>query len=134
VEQKLKDEMQLFCDTCAATMGMTPADMQEFSSLYAKNKTGNGRELKAKFTIFNTGMDALLAQQGDWRVSSAGLRAELSAGLRNAVLPTYSKFFSTYSVVKFSKKHMTEYLRFKPADVEGKLNAFFGRAPSAATF
>ena len=77
---------------------------------------------------FNTGMDALLAQQGEWRVASAGLRERLSQQLVSSVLPVYTQFYSTYSVVKFSKKHMEEYLKYPPNVVERHLAGFFGRA------
>ena len=40
----------------------------------------------------------------------------------------YNAFYGTYSVVKFSKKHMDEYLKYPPAVVERHLTGFFGRA------
>lgn len=73
-------------------------------------------------------MDALLAQQGEWRVSSSGLREHMSAQLTEAILPVYTEFYNTYAAVKFSKKHMNEYLRFPPAQVERNLKTFFGRS------
>jgi hypothetical protein len=73
-------------------------------------------------------MDALLAQQGDWRVSSAGLREKLSSMLVSKICPVYAKFFGTYSAVKFSKKHSDEYLKYPPPAVEKHLTGFFGRA------
>jgi hypothetical protein len=120
--------------------------------------------------LFNTGMEALLARQGEWRVSSSGtsihtyfhiltcilysimcmfmyasacilcqymndcstlnlgLREHMSAQLLEAILPVYTEFFNTYASVKFSKKHMNEYLRFQPAQVERNLKTFFGRS------
>lgn len=77
---------------------------------------------------FNTGMDALLAQQGEWRVASAGLRERLSAMMVAKILTEYTTFYNTYSIVKFSKKHMDEYLKYPPAVVERHLTGFFGRA------
>lgn len=73
-------------------------------------------------------MDALLAQQGEWRVASAGLRDRLSAMMVSKIVPVYTQFFNTYSVVKFSKKHMEEYLKYTPPVVERHLTGFFGRA------
>ena len=72
-------------------------------------------------------MDALLAQQGEWRVSSSFLREQLSTALVARIQQTYGPFFSTYSTVKFSKKHMEEYLKYTPAQVENNLKAFYGR-------
>ncbi len=73
-------------------------------------------------------MDALLAQQGEWRVAAAGLRDRLAALMVSKIQSEYNAFYSTYSVVKFSKKHMDEYLKYPPAVVERHLTGFFGRA------
>jgi len=73
-------------------------------------------------------MEALRAQQGEWRVSSTGLREHMSAQLQDTVLPVYTEFYNTFAAVKFSKKHMDRYLRFPPAEVEWNLKTFFGRS------
>lgn len=78
--------------------------------------------------LFNSGMDALLSQQGEWRVSSSLLREILGTELLQKILPLYKDFFSKYSKIQFSKKHMGEYLRFPPEDVERLLKNFFGKA------
>eukprot|EP01035_Chromulina_nebulosa_P026238 gene26238-34327_t len=127
IESRLKQEQVAFCDRIAAVMGLTATEMAEFKGILEKDKSGHGRALKAKFTLFNTGMEALLAQQGEWRVSSS-LREHMSAQLLEAILPVYTEFFNTYASVKFSKKHMNEYLRFQPAQVERNLKTFFGRS------
>jgi Exo70 exocyst complex subunit len=72
-------------------------------------------------------MDALLSQQGEWRVSSSLLREILGTELLQKILPLYKDFFNKYSKVQFSKKHMGEYLRFPPEDVERLLKNFFGK-------
>ena len=73
-------------------------------------------------------MDALLAQQGEWRVSTSGLREKISIQLLETILPVYTEFFNNYSGIKFSKKHMNEYLRYPPAQVERNLRSFFGKS------
>ena len=73
-------------------------------------------------------MDALLAQQGEWRVSATGLREQLRQQIIAKILPVYTDFFNAYSTVKFSKKHMSEYLRYPPGFVEKNLKIFFGKA------
>lgn len=128
VESRCSAEQELFCETIAMALGLGTQDMAEFTTMYAKDKAGQFRLLKAKFCVFNTGLEALLAQQGEWRVSSSGLRDSLSQQLTNRILPTYSSFFSSYSGVRFSKKHMTDYVRFTPQAVEAHLRSFFGRA------
>ena len=72
-------------------------------------------------------MDALLAQQGEWRVASAGLRERLSQLMVSKVSPVYTRWFNEYSVVKFSKKHTDDYLKYPPSIVERHLAGFFGR-------
>uniref|UniRef100_A0A7S3HT83 Exocyst subunit Exo70 family protein n=1 Tax=Spumella elongata TaxID=89044 RepID=A0A7S3HT83_9STRA len=128
VETRLLAEQTAFCDVLLSALGMSPQEMAEFSSEYARDKSGQGRLLKAKFSTFNTGMDALLAQQGEWRVAAAGLRDRLAALMVSKIQSEYNAFYSTYSVVKFSKKHMDEYLKYPPAVVERHLTGFFGRA------
>eukprot|EP01036_Dinobryon_divergens_P031317 gene31317-40691_t len=111
IESRLKQEQVAFCDRIAAVMGLTATEMAEFKGILEKDKSGHGRALKAKFTLFNT-----------------GLREHMSAQLLEAILPVYTEFFNTYASVKFSKKHMNEYLRFQPAQVERNLKTFFGRS------
>lgn len=80
------------------------------------------------FQLFNSGMDALLSQQGEWRVSSALLRDILGAQLLRKIFPLFKDFYGKYSKVSFSKKHMNEYLRFPPDDVDRALTNFFGKS------
>jgi hypothetical protein len=128
VEARLQSEQERFCETIASALGLGVQDMIEFQHAYDKDKSNQSRLLKAKFSIFNTGMDAFLAQQGEWRVSSSSLRDVLAQQLTQRVLATYTTFFATYSAVKFSKKHMNEYLKYTPAQLEQHLRSFFGRA------
>jgi hypothetical protein len=44
------------------------------------------------------------------------------------VQPPYAAFYAKYSVIKFSKKHTNEYLKYPPAVTERHLGGFFGRA------
>jgi hypothetical protein len=127
VESKLSMEQVTFCDVICRAMAMSPGETAEFAVTYAKDKGNKDRLLKAKFSIFNSGMDALLAQQGEWRVSAAGLRDQLAAQLVESIVPTYQQFYDTYSTVNFSKKHMSEYLKYKPQDIATSLSAFFGK-------
>lgn len=125
---RLKTEQELFCETIALALGLSAQDMLEFQNTYDKDKSNQSRLLKAKFSMFNTGMDAFLAQQGEWRVSSSISRDALAQQLTHRILSTYSTFFATYSAIKFSKKHMNEYLKYTPAQLELHLRSFFGRS------
>lgn len=120
--------MNSFCEGIAVALGVDSQGMVDFQSSYvSESSTNQQRLLKSKFMIFNTGMDALLSQQGEWRVSSSVLRESLSLALVEKVLSTYQPFFTTFSTVKFSKKHMDEYLKYNPAQVENHLKNFFGK-------
>lgn len=128
------------CLTCAVSQ-----DSDDFHAAYARDKGAQGRLLKAKFTVclsllgcvlrypnadsqvFNTGMEALLAQQGEWRIAAPALRETLTAQLVARVVPPYSEFHAAFSAVKFSKKHTEQYLRYSPDSVERHLQSFFGR-------
>jgi hypothetical protein len=77
--------------------------------------------------MFNSGVDALVAQQGEWRISSSGLRDHIHTLLIERIMPVYSEFFNYFSGVQFSKKHMDQYLRFPPQEIERILSNFFGK-------
>jgi hypothetical protein len=77
--------------------------------------------------MFNSGMDALIAQQGEWRISAAGLREQVRQQLLKSIMPPYAEFFNSFSTVQFSRKHMNQYIRFPPQEVERILWNFFGK-------
>lgn len=122
--------------------------MAEFQSKYSKVEgSAKKRLLKAKFAVgmsnqsqfmhlihcwyrlqvFNSGFDALESLKGEWRLSVASMREGFGAQLVDALFPIYAEFYRTYSTVKFSKKHMSEYVRYQPQEVERKLRFFFGK-------
>jgi hypothetical protein len=74
---------------------------------------------------FNASMDTLQVLQSEWRISSAELRQRVRDQLTNLVATAYAQFFQTYSTVQFSKKHMSEYLRYPPATVNTILSSLF---------
>lgn len=127
VEQSLAAAQLSFCNALKSVLGLTLEDMSEFKVALDTDKSGKGRVLKAKFTVFNTGMESFLAQQGEWRVSAAALRERMSALMLETILPGYTDFYNKYSNSKFSKKHMSMYLRFPPQDVERIFKTFFGK-------
>jgi len=128
VDAKLEEAQVEFCELVAVALALDEESMTDFESQFQKNKGEQNRLLKLKFSVFNTGMDAFLAQQGDWRISNALLRDKLSARLVTRVQPPYAAFYAKYSVIKFSKKHTNEYLKYPPAVTERHLGGFFGRA------
>lgn len=81
--------------------------------------------LKFKFSQFNATVEALLTHQGEWRVSSPELRELVGAELMRKIIPPYTTFFNKYSKIHFSKRHMDDYLKFPPTDLEHILKGFF---------
>lgn len=128
LEVRLASEQELFCETVAIALGFGTQDMSEFQTTYEHDKSNQMRLLKGKFSMFNSGMEAFLAQQGEWRVSNSSLRESLAAQLTQRISLPYQHFFTTYSAIKFSKKHTNDYLRFTPAQLEQHLRSFFGRS------
>jgi len=130
IEDRLSVEMNGFCDVISTSLGLSNNDMTEFENrLQAEklNSTAYCRLIKAKFSVFNTGINSFLTQQGDWRIPSAGLREKISTILTKSVSISYSTFFEKYSIIKFSKKHQDSYLRYPPHAVEKHIVSFFGR-------
>jgi hypothetical protein len=70
-------------------------------------------------------MDTLQILQSNWRISSTDLRENVRKQLVSLVVPVYAEFFATYSSVHFSKKHMDEYLKYPPKNVENILMSLF---------
>ena len=128
VQDKISSSRTAFCNTIARVVGMMAAESIHFDERYksTKDKTSSGRLIKAKFSTFNSGLEALLAQQGAWRISSGLLRDEIGKQLADTIIPTYSKFYDTYSKVNFSKRHIDQYVRFTADDANLILGRFFG--------
>ena len=129
VEAQLVAAQQGFVSVVAGALGLLPANMEEFVRMHEakqQDKKATERILKAKFSAFNAGMEALLVQQGEWRISSPELRKHLTAQLVDKICPVWINFYNTYSAHKFSKKHMVQYLKFPPHDVSQIVGHFFG--------
>ena len=62
-------------------------------------------------------MDALQQMSSTWRIPAIELREQLRS-LLLSIMPTYQKFYISYSSVVFSKKHMSQYLRYPPDVVD----------------
>jgi hypothetical protein len=48
---RLAGEQDLFCETIAIALGLGAQDMADFQSNYDKDRSGQGRLLKAKFAV-----------------------------------------------------------------------------------
>ena len=83
------------------------------------------KHLKSRFGILNACFSELETIGRDWRVLDDSLRYSLLAKLVEEVLEPYTEFYLTHSIVKFSKKHMDEYLRFPPNRVQTLIEGMF---------
>jgi hypothetical protein len=129
VAEALNSSKESFCAMLATNVGMTAADDESFNTKYASapssDKQGKGRLLKGKFAIFNCGLEALLTQQGAWKVSAPSLRDEMGMRIKDAIYPIYNTFYQEYSGTNFSKRHMDQYVKHTPEDVKTLLLRFF---------
>ncbi len=131
VEGLLSKSQVSFAEAVAKSVSMSNSDSIEFIALHKENKGNTShvyRLLKAKFSTFNSGIDALLAQKGEWRISATGLRDLITNQLVDAIVPIYTEFYKKYSTIQFSKKHMAEYIKYSPDVIEKILLSFFGAA------
>ena len=74
---------------------------------------------------FNSGMDALVQLQRNWRIPSSELRDRLKNLLMDSILKPYSHFYNRCSTVPFSKKHMAQYLKYPPEEVSRIISTAF---------
>lgn len=70
-------------------------------------------------------MAAFESMKGDWRAASPAVKEALTRELVQAIVPTYSDFFRSYSNEQFSKKHMSDYLVYSPQNAEKIFVNFF---------
>ena len=130
VTQSVSEALSAFCKVVTTVMAMQTSDTTDFQSKYnaipISDKQGRGRLVKAKFSMFNSGLNALLENQGAWRVSSPPLREKLGRMLSEAVTPQYEAFHNEYHKSNFSKRHLDQYIKFSPDEVRMLLLRFWG--------
>jgi hypothetical protein len=128
LETRLKYESNRFVDVIVDSTGLVDAlDECETAGGPAVLETGHdkGKLLKSKFSIFNATMEAWTSHQGEWRISNELLRESIKKDLVRKIMPMYTEFYDVYHQIRFSKKHMDQYLKFPPEDVERIIQGFF---------
>lgn len=85
----------------------------------------SGRQIKSRFTAFNTGLEEIYQHQKQYSVPDAGLRQRLRQDGRSIVLSSYTEFYERFSQVQFSKKHMEQYLKFAPRAVATMIDELY---------
>ncbi len=119
--------MNAFVESVLRSCAMSAEDIRFSKTFETGDKTQRAKMLKAMFSAFNGGIVALVAVQSEWRVAYADLREELDNQLLASLLKSYNDFYTVNSKVPFSKKHMEEYVKHTPKDVERMLQGYFNR-------
>jgi len=130
IEETLDKSQRDFSDIILLVLGLDAHSLSDFNTQHSKDKSGKYRVLKSKFVMFNSGIESLQSKQGEWRIPSSQLREKITQLLVDKIVSTYAEFYNIYSVIKFSKKHLSMYLKHSPADVDRLLKSFFGKNPS----
>jgi hypothetical protein len=126
VEEELARETELFI-TCILRAVVLSEDDVKFSRQFENDKVNKAKMLKSMFSAFNGGIAALLSQQTEWRIAYADLRNVLDERIRTGVVAAYTEFYDANSKVNFSKKHMDQYVKYKPGDIAALLANYFQR-------
>lgn len=127
LETRLLFESGRFVDTIVKSSGL----MDVLDDLEAAGGPGvlavqdKEKLLKQKFSVFNATIEAWTSHQGEWRISTDFLRDAVKKDLTRKIMPIYTEFYETYSVIKFSKKNQDKYLKFPPEDVNRIIQGFF---------
>jgi len=124
VEDELAKETELFVQSILKTVALSREDLN-FSKQFDNDKTNKPKMLKSLFSAFNGGIAALKSQQLEWRIAYADLRNELDERIEQSVVSAYTEFYNSNSKVNFSKKHMDQYVKYKPDEVHFILVNYF---------
>lgn len=85
----------------------------------------SGRMIKARFGGFNDDFEQVYELHKHFSIIDSSLRDTLIKDVKVTFLPRYKSFYEKYSQVQFSKKHMEEYLKFKPSRVNSMLSELY---------
>jgi exocyst complex protein 7 len=80
--------------------------------------------LKDHFKGFNVELEELLRIQKDYSIPDSTLRRRVRDENITLIVIPYSNFYHDYSSVNFTKNY-DKYVKFRPEEVEDKLNMFF---------
>ncbi|KAG6622164.1 Exocyst complex component 7 [Phytophthora cinnamomi] len=91
----------------------------------------SGRLLKEKFSKFNDQLEELHKTQRAYVVAEVPIRQHLIRTAVDTIIPTYKAFYEKYSVIQFSRKHASRYLKYTPQAAQCLLKELFtGEASS----
>ncbi|KAJ8524648.1 hypothetical protein ON010_g16469 [Phytophthora cinnamomi] len=91
----------------------------------------SGRLLKEKFSKFNDQLEELHKTQRAYVVAEVPIRQHLIRTAVDTIIPAYKAFYEKYSVIQFSRKHASKYLKYTPQAAQCLLKELFtGEASS----
>ncbi|EGZ07079.1 hypothetical protein PHYSODRAFT_529730 [Phytophthora sojae] len=85
----------------------------------------SGRLLKEKFSKFNDQLEELHKTQRAYVVAEVPIRQHLVRTAVDTIIPAYKAFYEKYSVIQFSRKHASKYLKYTPQAAQGLLKELF---------
>ncbi|KAE9357212.1 hypothetical protein PF008_g3257 [Phytophthora fragariae] len=85
----------------------------------------SGRLLKEKFSKFNDQLEELHKTQRAYVVAEVPIRQHLIRTAVDTIIPVYKAFYEKYSVIQFSRKHASKYLKYTPQAAQGLLKELF---------
>ncbi|GAB9471270.1 hypothetical protein Gpo141_00008490 [Globisporangium polare] len=128
LEQMRDDAIEQFVDVSYKSFQAFLVEPKE-KLVYSKGSDlltlESGRYLKEKFARFNTLMDDICKTQKVFVVSEPQIRHQIIKAAVDTIIPQYTKFYEKYSVVKFSKKNSSKYLKYTPKAAEQALKELF---------
>ncbi|ETM48282.1 hypothetical protein L914_07157 [Phytophthora nicotianae] len=85
----------------------------------------SGRLLKEKYSKFNEQLEELHKTQRTYVVAEVPIRQHLIRTAVDTIIPSYKAFYEKYSVIQFSRKHASRYLKYTPQAAQNLLKELF---------
>ncbi|KAL3665037.1 hypothetical protein V7S43_009674 [Phytophthora oleae] len=85
----------------------------------------SGRLVKEKFSKFNDQLEELYKTQRTYVVAEVPIRQHLIRTAVDMIVPAYKTFYEKYSVIQFSRKHASRYLKYTPPAAQALLKELF---------
>lgn len=128
VDGMRKDALAQFIQSSYASFKEYLVDPTE-TLQYAKGSSvltlESGRLIKEKFTKFNEQIEELHRTQKTYIVAEVPIRQYLIRTAVDTIIPAYKTFYEKYSVIQFSKKHASRYLKYTPQAAQTLLKELF---------
>ncbi|KAG7395932.1 Exocyst complex component 7 [Phytophthora boehmeriae] len=128
VDAMRNDALALFINSSYASFKeylMDPTEPLQYTKGGNVLTLESGRLIKEKFSRFNDQLEELHKTQKVYVVAEVPIRQYLIRTAVDTILPAYKTFYEKYSVIQFSKKHASRYLKYTPQAVQSLLKELF---------